>query len=122
MNEPENTVQDASETAELRQQLADLRRQSLTLYLALTVLSLTLAAFIGVQARRAGKDLEILRPQANQLLDVNKKSAPVIQNFIAQLEAYAKGHPDYANTVLAKYGIRSNAAPASATAPAAPKK
>ncbi len=123
MNDPENTIPASSEAADLRQTVADLRRQTTTLYLALAILSLTVAAFVGLQARRAGKDLGAIRPQANQLLDVNKKDAPLIQNFVSQLEAYGRIHPDYANTVLAKYGIRSNAAPAAATSPAAaPKK
>ncbi|MBC8095811.1 MAG: hypothetical protein H7Y43_08360 [Akkermansiaceae bacterium] len=123
MNDQENPVPASSETTDLRREVADLRRQAITLLLGTAVLSLTFAAFVGLQARRADKDLAIVRPQANQLLDVNKKDAPLIQNFVSQLEAYGKGHPDYANTVLAKYGIKSNGVPTGAIAPGtAPRK
>jgi hypothetical protein len=106
MDEP---IQDAGELTELKQQVADLRRQTGLLYFALAVLSLTLAGFVGLQARRAAKDLEAFRPQANQILDVNKKEAPLIQAFVSQLEAYGRHNPDYARKVLAKYGVTSNA-------------
>ncbi|HLP75409.1 MAG TPA: hypothetical protein VK327_00705 [Candidatus Paceibacterota bacterium] len=120
MNNPENTPPASSETADLQQQVADLRRQAGTLSLALAVLSLTLAAFIGLQARRAGKDLDTIRPQANQLLDVNKKDDPLVQAFFSQLDSYGKGHPDYAEKVLSKIRLSSNAtgAPAPTATPA----
>jgi hypothetical protein len=124
MNEPENTIQETSEAAGLRQEVADLRRQANTLYVALALLSLTLAAFIGLQVRRAGKDLDAIRPQAAQLLDVNKKDAPLIQSFVSQLAAYGQGHPDYQDKVLSKFGIKPGAQtnPGVATPAAAPKK
>jgi len=109
---------ESPETAELKQQVADLRRQTSMLYLGLAVLSLTLAGFVGLQARRAAKDLEGIRPQATQVIEANKKEAPAIQGFVSQLEAYGKGHPEYSQRILARYGINPNA-PASNT-PAQP--
>lgn len=124
MNEPENTIQDSSEAAGLRREVADLRRQANTLYIALALLSLTLAAFIGVQVRRAGKDLDAIRPQATQLVDVNKKDAPLIQSFVSQLAAYGQVHPDYADKVLSKFGIKPGAQnnPGMVAPASAPKK
>ncbi|HEU5124335.1 MAG TPA: hypothetical protein VFW05_09760 [Verrucomicrobiae bacterium] len=124
MNEPENTIQDSSEAAGLRREVADLRRQANTLYIALALLSLTLAAFIGLQVRRAGKDIDAIRPQASQLVDVNKKDTPLIQSFVSQLTAYGQGHPDYADKVLSRFGIKPGAQtnPATGTPATAPKK
>jgi hypothetical protein len=124
MNEPENTLQDLSETADLKQQVAELTRQTGRLFVGLVIVSLMLASFVGLQARRADKDLDQIRPQATQLLEANKKEAPAIQGFVSQLGVYGQGHPDYAEKVLAKYGIKPGAAASTgAVSPvAAPKK
>lgn len=123
MNESENPLQDSPETVDLKQQVVELNRQTNRLFIALVIVSLTLAAFLGLQARRTGKDLDLIRPQAKQLLEANKKEAPVIQNFVNNLSVYGQGHPDFA-PVLAKYGIKPGSmAPMGATQPTnAPKK
>jgi hypothetical protein len=123
MNEPENTFQDSSEVAELRQQVADLNSQTTRLFIGLVIVSLMFAAFVGLQARRAGKDVDLIRPRTIELVDLNKKQAPAIQNFLSQLGAYGQGHPDYAEKILAKYGIKPvSPAAVGATQPIAPKK
>jgi hypothetical protein len=122
MNAPEMPLHDSSDNAQLKQQLSDLRRHATLMQLGLVILSLTFAGFVGLQARRAKNDLNALRPQATQIIDLNKKEAPQIQALVSQLEAYGRGHPEYAEKVLAKYGIKSGATNPAGTLPgAAPK-
>lgn len=113
MNEPEKTFQDSPD--DLRLQVAELTRQSNRIFIGLVVVSLTLTAFVGLQAIRAGRDIEQIRPQATKLLEANKQEAPVIDGFVAQLRAYGQGHPDYAEKVLAKFNIKPGAATAPVT-------
>lgn len=125
MNEPEKTFKDSAET-DLRLQVAELTRQSNRLFIGLVIVSLTFTAFVGLQARRSGKDVDQIRPQAMQILELNKKEAPAIDNFVGQLRAYGMGHPEFAEKVLAKFNLKPGnpTAPATgATQPiAAPKK
>lgn len=114
----EQPINDSPETTELKKQVAELRRQTTMLYFGLALLSITLAGFVGLQERRASKDLENVRPQATQVIEANKKESAAIQAFVSQLEAYGKTHPEYAQRILARYGVGGNA-PASNT-PAQP--
>ncbi|GEM_PF-6922631 len=105
------------ESADLKQQLADLRRQTAWLYLGLAVLSLTVAGFIGVQARRAAKDLDLIRPASMQAVETYRKEEPLVKNFVGQLEAYARSsNPDYNQRVFSRYANWAKGTPA----PAAP--
>jgi hypothetical protein len=119
MSEPENAIPDSSEEVDLKQQCADLRRQTNLLRIGLVVVSVTLTAFLGLQGRRAAKDLEVLRKQANQYVEANKKEGPAVQTFAAKLLEYGKTHPDFV-PILNKYGIRpgTNAVPPLGASPA----
>jgi hypothetical protein len=122
MNEPENKITDSSEVAELKKECADLRRQSNFLLIGLVVISFTFAAFVGLQARRAGKDLAALRPQAAQFQEANQKEAPGIQQFLGRLLEFGQKNPDFM-PILNKYNIRTDtnaALPGGAPAQPAP--
>jgi hypothetical protein len=104
---------------DLSAQIAALRRQVLTLLLALIVVSGTLTVFLYRQARLAGSDLA----QINLVINNFNQNRPALDNFVNQLAVYGSKNPDFAQQVLKKYGIvpPPPAAPA-APAPAPPKK
>ena len=111
MSELDTKSSDASQLAELREQCAELRRQTSSMLLALVVASLILAAFLGLQVRRASKDLTGLRKQAAQLEDWSKKAPPAIQEFAGKLIEYSRSHPALV-PILLKHGINPTNAPA----------
>ena len=124
MNEPDIKSPESSEVAELKRQCSALNRQVVTLLLAIFVVSGTLTVFLGVQARRLGKNLDAIRPQARQVMDASLREGPVINNFMARLADYGRTHPDFA-PIVAKYRLGTNAAamkPGTNTAPATSKK
>jgi hypothetical protein len=104
MSEPENPLPDSSELSELKQECADLRRQTSLVFLALTVMSLTFTSWLFLQARRTAKDLEIVAPQEAQIREANKKEKPVLENILSRLGAYSQNHPEFA-AILAKYPV-----------------
>jgi hypothetical protein len=118
MSEPENTLPD-SELSELKQECADLRRQSNQLFFALTVMSLTFTAWLFVQYRRTAKDLEIVVPQEAQMRETNQKEKPVLDNILTRLVGYAQSHPDF-KAILAKYPVVAQSTNAISPASALP--
>ena len=113
MNEPDQ-IQDSGGSSDLKQEVAQLRRLTNLLLLALVVLSFTFTAFLGIQSLRTGKDLQTTREQRTQVSDLLKRQKAEMEKFRNALAIYGQTHLDLA-PILAKYGI--NGAPA-----AAPKK
>jgi hypothetical protein len=109
MSEPENRTPESSELVEVKQQCAALHRQVVILVMAIFVVSGTLTVYLGVQARRLGKNLDAIRPQARQVMDASLREAPVINNFMVKLADYGRTHPDFA-PIVAKYRLGTNAA------------
>ena len=93
MSELENRTADSSEVAELKETCAALQRQTTHLLLGLTVLSFTLAFFVGFQVRRTGKDLDAIQPQATQMSKAYDKEEPTINAFMAKLTEYRQNAP-----------------------------
>lgn len=101
-------------------QIAALQRQVFTLLLSLIVVSGTLMVFLYRQASVSGKDIEAIKPQAQQIIGVYNQNQTLMVNFVNQLVAYGQKHPDFV-PVLAKYGIAPVAGvPAGAVSPVAP--
>jgi hypothetical protein len=97
-----------------------LKRQVFTLLAALVVVSGTLTVYLYRQASVAGKDLDAIRPQAQQVITAFNQNQALMNSFISQLVEYGKAHPDF-RPVLMKYGIVPTAT-APVAPPAAPKK
>jgi hypothetical protein len=91
--------------AELANQIDALRRQTFMLLLALIIVSGTLTVFLYRQASLTRRDIAAVKPQATQIIQIFKQNQPLIQNFVQQLVAYGKTHPDFQQSVLKKYGI-----------------
>ncbi len=79
-------------------EISALKNQMFTLLIALVVISGTLTVYLFRQASLAGKDLS-----QNEPLIVQNEQA--MSGFVAKIVAYGEKHPDFAKTVLAKYGI-----------------
>jgi len=105
---------------ELMDQIVALRHQVFTLLLALVVVSGTLTVVLYRQARLTGKDIELIKPQATQIIEAFKRDRQGMENFVKQLTIYGSTHPDF-QPILRKYGVVPQS-PQPAAAPAAPKK
>ena len=117
MNEPE---MDSTPSAELTDQITALRRQMITLLLALIVVSGTLAVYLWYQSRITGKEIDdVVRPQAMQIVQMCKQRSSVMEKLVTQLVAYRQTHSDF-QPILKKYGIPLTN-PAATNHPAAKK-
>jgi hypothetical protein len=92
-----------------------LKRQVFTLLLALIVVSGTVTVYLYRQATITGRDINAIRPQAQQIIGTFNKDQALMISFTKQLVEYGKTHPDFL-PVLRKYGFAQ-----AANAPAAPK-
>jgi hypothetical protein len=102
---------------ELMDQMVALRHQVFTLLLALVVVSGTLTVVLYRQARLTGRDIEIIKPQATQIIAAFKRDLPSMENFVKQLTAYGVTHPDF-QPILKKYGIVATQPAATPVVPA----
>ena len=91
-------------------EIAALKRQVFTLLVALIVVSGTVTVYLYRQASITGKDIDAIRPQAQQIIGAFNQNQALMINFVNQLVAYGQTHPDF-RPVLLKYGINLNAAP-----------
>lgn len=95
---------------ELQAQFDGLRQTVHTMLLLLVVVSGTLTIFLVRQWRFAKTDLDVLRPQAAQIItEYNRVSAPAMQEFVRKLGDYSKSHPDFA-PIAAKYHLNDSVA------------
>ncbi len=96
--------------AQLQAQYDSLRHLVVSLLVLLFVVSGTLNLYLLRQVKNARNDLGGIRPQVAQMVAEYKKvREPAMNDFLKKLTDYAKGHPDFV-PVLAKYGVRPNAA------------
>ncbi|MGA3142901.1 MAG: hypothetical protein ABSF10_07635 [Verrucomicrobiota bacterium] len=102
---------------ELMDQIVALRHQVFTLLLALVVVSGTLTVVLYRQAKLTGRDIEIIKPQATQIIAAFKRDQPAMENFVKQLTAYGVTHPDF-QPILKKYGIVATQPAATPVVPA----
>ena len=111
MNEPE---MNSPAPAGLSEQVAALQRQVFTLLLALMVVSGTLTVYLYRQASLTGKDINAIKPEAQQLIQMYKQNLPTLETFVNQLVAFGQTHPDF-RPILQKNGF--NPQPAGTNAP-----
>lgn len=95
--------------SELRDQVAALQRLVFSLLLALIVVSGTLTVYLYRQASLTHKDIDSIRPQAEQIITAFNANRAAMQNFIKELNAYGQTHPDI-EMILQKNGFASGVA------------
>ena len=115
MDDLENKSGAQPDLAELQSQRCCLQRQILALLVLLLVVSGTLNVYLLRQFRVAHSDLR----QATQTMEMVDKEKAMLSNILGKLADYGKSHPDFAQTVLVKYGIRPVSAPGATSPPAA---
>lgn len=109
----------SSQPADLQSQLESLRRLTSSLLLLVLLVSLTLTIFLARQWRFTKSEIDLMGPQASQIIAESGKSLPAMQEFVKRLNEYAKTHPDFGpiankyhlSEVLGKTGTGTAAAP-----------
>ena len=116
--EPQSPSQPAA--IDLQAQCDGLRQTLNTMLVLLVVVSGTLTIFLVRQWRFAKTDLDMLRPQAEQVInEYNRVSAPAMQEFVRKLADYSKSHPDF-TPIAAKYHLYDVSAKAGTNPPSLP--
>ena len=100
-------------------EISALRTQVFTLLIALIVVSGTLTVFLYRQASIARKDIESVKPQAEQVIALFNQNQALMNNFFNAVVAYGKTHPEF-QPILLKNGINVAQLPSPVGAPAAP--
>jgi hypothetical protein len=102
-------------------EIAALKRQVFTLLVALIVVSGTVTVYLYRQASITGRDIDAIRPQAQQIIGAFNQNQSLMNSFVNQLVAYGQTHPDF-RPVLMKYGVTPPAVAIPTKPAAAPKK
>jgi hypothetical protein len=114
MDDLENKTSAQPDLAELQSQRCCFQRQMFTLLVLLLVVSGTLNVYLMRQFRVTHSDLK----QATLTMEMVDKEKAMISNILNKLADYGKTHPDFAQSVLNKYGVRPVSAPAANPPPA----
>ena len=128
MDDLPNPTSSQSELSELRDQYNHLQQLVSSLLLVLIVISGTLTIFLLRQWRFVKAELDVVTPQAVQLLTEHTNNYAMTQDFVKKLAEYGRTHPDFSpittryhlNDLLSKPGTGSITS--SLPASAAPKK
>jgi hypothetical protein len=116
MEDVEIKTPEPQDTADLQEQLDALRHLIGSVLILVVVVSGTLCIYLWRQVHDAGKDLDILRPYASNLVaSYQKGDGPSIETFLRNIAEYGRTHPEFI-PVLNKYGIRPASAPPTASA------
>jgi hypothetical protein len=87
-----------------------LQRQMFSLLIALLIVSGTVTTYLYRQASIINKDIEAVKPQAQQVIGVFNQNQALMVSFLNQLVTYSQTHPDF-RPILLKYGINPTAVP-----------
>ena len=98
-------------------EISALRNQVYFLLIALIVVSGTVTVYLYRQASVARKDIEAVKPQAEQVIGLFNQNQALMSNFFNAPVAYGTTHPEF-QPILLKNGINVAQTPA----PAASKK
>jgi hypothetical protein len=110
MNEPQDNP--PSSTIDKNEQVESLRYQMNLVFGAVLVLSFTLTAYLGLQARRASLDLIAIQGPAIESMKLAEQDDLAVSTAFGKLEEFARTHPDFQKVVLSKYHLNTNSAPA----------
>ena len=89
---------------DLNSEVSSLRNQVYVLLIALIVVSGTLTVYLYRQASTTRKDIESMKPQAQQLIGAFNQNQKLMIDFVNQLVAYGQTHPEF-RPVLMRYGV-----------------
>jgi len=90
----------------------NLRNQMNLLFGCLLIASVTLTAYLGLQARRASLDLVSLQGPASESMRLDMQDNEGMQAVFGKLTEFGRTHPDFQKVVLSKYRFTTNGVPA----------
>jgi hypothetical protein len=99
-NESPTPVVSDQAVSDMASQVASLQRQVLSLLLVLIVVSGTVSVYLYRQASMLRKDIDNIKPQAAQVVEVFNKNKVLMQNFINQLNGFAQKNPEVQQILL----------------------
>jgi len=105
MNESEMNPQNAPGSADTFETGEDLRRQLNLLFGALVIMSFTVTAYLGLQARRASMDYLAAKPRADEAVRIFKQDNVAVEAAFSKLTEFGRTHPDFQKQILAKYKL-----------------
>lgn len=88
----------------LEEQMESLRQLVAALLLVLLLVSGTLTIFLNRQWRFSKNEIDLLTPQATQMLTDFNRNLPMMQDLLRKLDEYSKTHPDFA-PIAARYHL-----------------
>ena len=109
MNEPGNDPQNLSQPVNGGDSVETLRRQMNLLFGGLLISSLTLTAYLALQARRASADLLEVQARAIEQFKINQQDIASIQSIYVKLADFGRTHPDFQKRILSRYQFDTNA-------------
>jgi hypothetical protein len=115
MNELENP---SAQTDDSNEKIESLRSQMNLLFGCLLVASLTLTAYLALQARRASLEALALKGPAAESAQLLHQDDVAMGNTLSKLAEFGRTHPDFQKIVR----FNTNAAPVAPAVPAAPAK
>jgi hypothetical protein len=108
MNEP-GPAQTDPRPADREDTVEGLRRQINLLLGGLLISSLTLTAFLALQARRASADLRAVQYHVVEQFKVNQHDIASIQMVYGKLAEFGRAHPDFQKRILSQFQFETNA-------------
>ena len=100
-------------------EMESLRHLLLSTLVLVIIVSGTFNIYLWRQLRFEQRDLEIRRPQANQIIGVYNAEFPQVKEFVRRLTEFGRTNPDFV-PILAKYGQAPTNAPVSTPAAKSP--
>ena len=92
-------------TCDLRSQYESLRHLVVSILILVVVVSGTLSIFLFREFRNAGRELDNIKPSAQEFaMNYQKGDGPSVENFLLRIVDYGRTHPDFA-PILKKYRI-----------------
>ena len=104
MDNPESQPSPQPQLNDLQAQCDSLRQMVSSLLIVLILVSGTLSIFLLRQWRFTKAQIELMTPQASQIITEFNKNFPVMQDFVRKLNEYGKTHPDFA-PIVTKYRL-----------------
>ena len=105
MNVPENNPQGLPHSMDENEVVERLRRQVNLIFGALIVSSLTLALFLGVQAREITIQDNVVKNNVNEFGRAVQQDTLNVGATFTKLAEFARTHPDFQKQVLTNYVV-----------------
>ena len=93
---------------DVNEKYEDLSRQFNLLFVGLVITSLTLTAYLCLQAKRSASELSNLRPRADEAIRMVQQEDANVTALFTKLQDFGRTHPDFQNKILSRYRVATN--------------